>query len=730
VTTPSSAAGATPRGGPPEVWAGFECTVRRVGDGYLDQVVLTGHHDRIEDLDLLVDLGVRTVRYPVLWTRTAPDGPERADWSWPDARLGRLRELGIEPIVGLVHHGSGPRHTSLVEGSFVSGLAAFAAAVARRYPWLRRFTPVNEPLTTARFSGLYGHWYPHGRDDRTFVRALLVQCRATVEAMAAIRRTIPDAELVQTEDVGKVFATPRLAYQADFENERRWLSLDLLSGRLARDHPLWPYLIDAGASERELAWFLERRAPPDLIGVNHYLSGERFLDERLERYPPQTHGGNGREAYADVVAARVDRDGPAGPAVILREVWARYGVPFAVTEAHNGCTREEQLRWFREVWDAAVALRAEGVDAVAVTAWSLLGAYDWASLLTRDDGAYEVGVYDVAGPVPRPTAMAAMLRDLAEGREHDHPVLATPGWWRRRERLCYAPSDARTGGPGDAVPRGPARPILIAGGGVLARTLARACEARGLAYRRLPRAEVDVADEAQVAAALTALRPWAVINATGFGSVDLAEREPEACFRVNARGPAVLAAACERSGARLVTFSSGLVFDGMHAEPYLERDGVAPLNVYGRAKAEGERHVLRRHGDAMVVRAGSFFGHGAERGFAGRTLLALRRGDEVRVPSDLVVSPTYVPDLVTATLDLLIDGERGIWHLANGGGVSWHDFATMAAAQAGWDAERIVPCVGAHLAFDAPRPPYSVLASERANLVPPLEDAVARYLRS
>ena len=70
---------------------------------------------------------------------------------------------------------------------------------------------MNEPLTTARFSGLYGHWHPHGRDDRTFVRALLTECKATVLSMAAIRRVNPHAQLVQTEDMGFTRSTHSLA---------------------------------------------------------------------------------------------------------------------------------------------------------------------------------------------------------------------------------------------------------------------------------------------------------------------------------------------------------------------------------------------------------------------------------------------------------------------------------------------------------------------------------------
>src|SRR3954463_15166732 len=166
--------------GPLELWGGVECTVNRVGDIYHDQLARTGHDRRDDDLERFAALGLRTLRYPLLWERIAPDDLDRADWGWADRRLAAMQRLGITPIAGLVHHGSGPRWTDLTQPSFAEGLAAYAGAVGRRYPWIDAYTPINEPLTTARFSGLYGHWYPHGTDDATFVRCLLVQCRAIV----------------------------------------------------------------------------------------------------------------------------------------------------------------------------------------------------------------------------------------------------------------------------------------------------------------------------------------------------------------------------------------------------------------------------------------------------------------------------------------------------------------------------------------------------------------------
>jgi dTDP-4-dehydrorhamnose reductase len=724
----------TPRPRQPELWAGIECTVNRVGDVYFDQLELSRHASRVEDLDLLAGLGVSAVRYPVLWERTAPEGLERADWTWPDARLRRLRELSLRPVVGLVHHGSGPRTTSLVDARFPEQLAQYARAVAERYPWVEDYTPVNEPLTTARFSGLYGHWYPHGRDALTFARALLTQVRAVVLSMRAVREVNSRARLVQTEDLGKTFSTRTLNYQAEFENERRWLTYDLLCGLVGRGHAMWDYLRRVGVGEAELEWFIENPCPPDIVGVNHYLTSERFIDERVARYPAHTHGGNGRHAYADVEAVRVCAEGPCGPRALLRETWKRYGLPVAVTEVHLGCTREEQLRWLKEVWEAARDLQTEGADVRAVTAWSVLGAFDWHNLLTRSEGRYEPGVYDLRAPHPRPTALASMLRDLAARGEHDHPVLDSPGWWRRLDRLCYPPvtrrSQAGVSSTRSVNSSGEkTRTLLITGAtGTLGRAFARVCEQRGLSYRLLGRGEMDIADAGQVARALDTLAPWAVINTAGYVRVDSAEREPDLCRRENATGAANLAAACAKRGIAFLTFSSDLVFDGAKRSPYVEQDATAPLNVYGRSKAEAERRVLEANAGALVVRTSAFFGPWDEHNFVTHALRTLAAGRAFPAASDVTVSPTYVPDLVDACLDLLIDGERGLWHLANTGGVTWAELAQLAAAGAGLDPSLVEPRPNDSFNLPARRPAYAVLASERGTLLPTLDHALARYV--
>jgi dTDP-4-dehydrorhamnose reductase len=301
---------------------------------------------------------------------------------------------------------------------------------------------VNEPLTTARFSALYGHWAPHRADEPSFLFAVANQCRAVLLAMRAVRAVIPGARLVQTEDLGHTFATPRLRYQAAYENARRWLSLDLLCGRVDRAHPFHARLLAAGVGEAALEEFRADDLAPMLLGLNHYVTSERFLDHRLALHAAHTHGGNGRHRYADTEAVRVPLPaGTTGWLPRLREAWRRYpGIPLAVTEAHLGCTDpEEQLRWLDGCWRAVATLRAEGADIRAVTAWALFGAVDWCSLLTRRAGRYEAGAFDAArldaAGRPQPTALAEALGALARHGRFEHPALEGPGWWMRDDRL-------------------------------------------------------------------------------------------------------------------------------------------------------------------------------------------------------------------------------------------------------------------------------------------------------
>jgi dTDP-4-dehydrorhamnose reductase len=482
-------------------------------------------------------------------------------------------------------------------------------------------------------------------------------------------------------------------------------------------HNMHRLLIGAGITWDEIEAFAGGEAKPDILGINHYLTSERFLDHRTDLYPGHEIGGNGRDTYVDAEAVRVKRcDGDTGLRPRLREVWERYRLPIAITEVHHGCHRDEQLRWFIDVWKTAEQLREEGVDLRAVTIWSMFGNVDWRFLLTQKNGFYDTGAFDVRGGTPRPTIVAEAAKALAHGEDFDHPVLDSPGWWRRPPRLY--PWNGRCqpmewGG----------RKLLITGAtGTLGKAFAKVCEERALPFCLTTRAELDICDEAAIRAAIAHHKPWAVINTAGFVRVADAEREREACLKWNTEGPAKLAAICSEIGIKLVTFSSDLVFDGQLGRPYREEDKVAPANVYGLSKARAEQHVLAALEDALVIRTSAFFGPWDKYNFAWNTLEALARGEPVRAGRNTSVSPTYVPDLCHATLDLLVDGEKGIWHLANQGKLSWHEFATHVAEGAGYDTSLVLPIEDA--------PANTALTSSRGLMLRPIEQAINDYLGS
>jgi len=699
----------------PEVWGGLECTVNRIGNEFHDQVARSGHAARVDDIDRLADMGVRRVRYPLLWERIQPERGMPMRWDALDAHLMRLRARGVAPIAGLVHHGSGPRHTNLLDPAFPGELAAYALTVAQRYPWIDMWTPVNEPVSTARFSGLYGHWYPHECSDASFVRMLLHECRAAVLAMAAIRSVIPGARYMHTDDMGVISSSPRLAYQAEFENERQFVALDLMAGRVVPGHPMRRYLARFGATAAELTWFEEQALLPDVVAGDYYISSDRHLDDDVASYPGVPVGGNRRHRYVDIAAS--ERAGwEPGFEAVLHRMWTRYGRSVAIGEVHIDGTREAQLRWTRSCWEAAVRAEAAGVPVTAVTFWALLGTFDWNDLCRGERGHYETGAFDIRGAVPRPTALAAAITSISHTGAFSHPVIPDSASW-----TSPGGRDALT------LPRAP---LLILGArGTLGRALTQRCEQRGISHVALGRAELDITRSVDVEPLVAALRPWAVINASGYVRVDDAELEPEQCRAINVHGAVNVARACERMKVRLVTFSSDLVFDGAKASPYIESDAPSPLSVYGQSKRDGEIGVLSALPDAIIVRTSAFFGAADDHNFVIQTLRRLIAGESVPT-SGSIVSPTDVSALADAVLDLIVDGADGMWHLSSPARLSWTEWARSVAAHANLDQSLIYQADAQQLAWRGVRPDYSALGTERGQQMPEFEESMARCVAS
>jgi dTDP-4-dehydrorhamnose reductase len=668
-----------------ELWGGYECTVNRVGDRWHDQTPRTGHEERVGDLQLFADLGMRALRYPALWERISPHDPNQRDFRWTDERLPEIRRLGMEPIVTLCHHGAGPAYTSLLDDGFAPGLAAHAGAVAERYPWLRDWTPVNEPLTTARFSALYGFWHPHTKDERLFWQALLNEIDATRLSMRAIRRVNPAARLIQTDDLGYCHATPPLQAQADFQNERRWMGWDLLCGMVIPGHALWDRLVEFGFQER-LRVIADDPCPPDVIGVNHYLSSERLIDHRIERHENRSLADRNLTVsdgvvHVDVDAVRNCRHAVLGLPTLLEQAWERYGLPVAVTECHNGSTRCDQVRWFVEVWNDVEALRRRGVDVRAVTAWALLGSHDWNRMLTRFDGNYEAGVFDVRGGAPRPTLMASVLRDLAAGQQPAVPVLHAPGKWRREGR-CPQETLAAPGYEVAARPRAgsaPAPLLIVDDDEPLSRLARLACEVRGLHYARVASDAVGRAAAAQ---------PWGVLDARDRSALC---GDPDAVPLFGHWATARLAETCT--------------------------DMDVPVAVLTNATAPGDAAEASR---LLVARAAPVYLPWDGGAAASRMLDALDAGEAVVVDAGSRWNATYGPDLIDGVIDLLLDGATGVASFLPIEAMSEADFARALAYVAGADPKLVIE-TGTPAVFEP-------LVDAGASFAPPCETTLQRFV--
>jgi dTDP-4-dehydrorhamnose reductase len=631
-----------------EIWGGLECTINRVKESYFDQLEYAGHYTRENDIELISSLGVKMFRYPVLWERHQSSPDAVIDWSLTEKKLRQIKDKGMIPIAGLVHHGSGPKHVNFFDGSFENGLAGYAREVAQQFPWIEYYTPVNEPLTTARFCGLYGHWYPHLSDEGSFYEILISECKATVMAMQAIREINPDARLIQTDDLGKCYSTPLLKYQADYENERRWLSYELLCGTLGPGSVMWKRMVAAGVSEDKLRYFLSNHCKPHVAGFNYYITSERFLDENLSKYHYQYHGGNGVHAYADIEVVKVPLKQENGPGVLIREAWQRLHLPMAITECHLYSTREEQMRWFYQMWKTACKAKQEGVDIRAVTAWAVLGLHGWNRLVTEPWGDYEPGMFNLNGGTPRPTALASMITALANEVDFQHPVLEMDGWWQRESRLLdtcrhdLTAIEERTTTPD-------CQPLLIFGQSAsLTDPLAEVCEMRNLRYFIY---NDDTQDHQSIEEVILSLKPWAVIYA------DEQRRHGKVADHLLLS----LADLCGRLQVKLLAFSSG----------------------WSDFPKEGGREMR----PALIIRPGYVFGPHDTNNKIADIIIKIRNNMEVEVADDVFVSVSYVPDLLHESLNMLIDDDTGLYALSSSGRISLRDLVSLIAVSIGYEPE-------------------------------------------
>jgi dTDP-4-dehydrorhamnose reductase len=271
--------------------------------------------------------------------------------------------------------------------------------------------------------------------------------------------------------------------------------------------------------------------------------------------------------------------------------------------------------------------------------------------------------------------------------------------------------------------------LLVTGAaGMLGHDVVRAARFVNHEVVALGHADLDITDGRRVRRTVARLAPDAVVNCAGWTDVDAAEEDPIAATRVNEQAPRHVAAAAAEAGAAIVQPSTDYVFDGKKSEPYVESDPTHPLSIYGATKLAGEHAVVAANPRHFVVRTSWLFGANGEN-FVETMLRLGRELGEVVVVRDQVGCPTYTTHLADALVQLLDGDDYGLHHIAGGGECSWFEFATAIFEQADIDC-RTLSCTTDEFPRPAPRPAYSVLATERdyGLVLPDWREGLGSYL--
>ena len=243
---------------------------------------------------------------------------------------------------------------------------------------------------------------------------------------------------------------------------------------------------------------------------------------------------------------------------------------------------------------------------------------------------------------------------------------------------------------------------------------------------------VDLTDADATTAALERLSPKAVVHCAAWTDVDGAEEREALALKVNGEASGNVARACAEVGARLVAVSTDYVFDGsLTGRPYVESDATGPLGAYGRTKLAGEEAIAEWTDDFVIARTAWLFGWPGK-SFPDTMLRAGASRSEVAVVTDQVGSPTWTGHLSQALVGLASSKLVGVVHLAGGGQCSWHELTVELYRQAGLGQVVVNETDSSAFVRPAPRPAWSVLATERSDedapVLPDWREGVAGYL--
>ncbi len=359
--------------------SGIECSYPTIEHGRWrrDELESTLHYQNWQkDFDLCREIGVTHLRYgPPLHLTFL--GPGKYDWSWADEQMAELHEYGPDPIVDLCHFGVPDWLENLQNPELAPALSEYAGAFAKRFPWVRFYTPVNEMYVCSRMSALNGAWNEQERDDGAFVRAAFNLASSSTAMMDSILEHRPDAVFINSESsdfTQPCCPDPAIQNRAHLENERRFLPLDLIFGHELSD-TMKSYVRQNGMGDDELERFMNRKVPRrSVLGIDYYEWNERLIDS-------DGHVRSLGELF--------------GWYVIAKQYYDRYRRPLMHTET-NRMDAADAPRWLWRQWHNVQLMRKSGVPLVGFTWYSLTDQIDWSIGLTKPLGlVFPVGLFDL-----------------------------------------------------------------------------------------------------------------------------------------------------------------------------------------------------------------------------------------------------------------------------------------------------------------------------------------------
>jgi hypothetical protein len=320
---------------PFEFLTGFEGT-HIFGSGW-DVLETTEHTTRYrEDLAQLQRDGITSFRACIPWHRIEQT-PGVYDWSWTDGYLAFAHALRLNPIADPLHHTSFPEWLTggFADPQFGGAYLRFLQLFARRYPWVTHYTVFNEPFVTAWFCGQCAIWHPQQEGDRSFVPMLLAVARTICMCTAELDRLVPAAKFIHAESCERHFALDQESVaHAERSNALRFCVLDLILGRVDRDHPLYGYLLGHGMCQADINWFQDNRARIDVLGLDYYSHSE----------------------LAWTKAGRVGDHPVAGFASVALDYAERYRCPVMLSETNLRGTVDDRLNWLRYMVEQSIVL--------------------------------------------------------------------------------------------------------------------------------------------------------------------------------------------------------------------------------------------------------------------------------------------------------------------------------------------------------------------------------------